>query len=117
MVNAAVRSYEGVSGHMPFGLHRMLPQPAAYMTMLRDPVESRDLGVLLRLIPRDSSRASDYEKMMLEEYIQLTPYANVQTDTYRRPGSRLRFSGRRLYRCDPQSGQGKPDQVTLLWSA
>lgn len=28
-----------LKGHMPFGLHTYLPQPAAYFTMLRDPVD------------------------------------------------------------------------------
>ena len=26
-------------GHMPFGIHRRLPQPSTYITFLRDPVE------------------------------------------------------------------------------
>jgi hypothetical protein len=30
---------ECISGHMPFGMHKYLPQPATYITMLRDPVE------------------------------------------------------------------------------
>ena len=28
-----------ISGHMPFGLHRWLPQPATYITILRNPIE------------------------------------------------------------------------------
>ena len=33
---AAIRLFRG---HMPFGLHTYLPQPASYFTLLRDPVE------------------------------------------------------------------------------
>jgi hypothetical protein len=28
-----------LKGHMPFGLHRYLPQPCAYITFLRDPID------------------------------------------------------------------------------
>ena len=36
---AELRYLRLLRGHMPFGLHRQLPQPARYFTMLRDPVE------------------------------------------------------------------------------
>jgi len=33
------RRIKFLQGHFPFGLHEHLPQPAAYITLLRDPVE------------------------------------------------------------------------------
>lgn len=66
-------------GHMPFGLHRTLPKMAAYMTMLRDPVDrgiSEYYYALSRMVHPEHRTI---KKMMLEEYIQMTPYANVQT--------------------------------------
>ena len=33
------RRFHCISGHIPFGLHRHLPDPAVYTTLIRDPVE------------------------------------------------------------------------------
>lgn len=33
------RSIELVYGHLPFGVHRWLPQPCRYITVLRDPID------------------------------------------------------------------------------
>jgi hypothetical protein len=33
-----LRTYDYVTGHMPFGIHRLLPRQALYVVLLRDPV-------------------------------------------------------------------------------
>jgi hypothetical protein len=66
-------------GHMPFGLHRRLSQKSAYFTILRDPVDrgiSEYYYALSRVVhPQHRMMKS----LGLDEYIRLTPYANVQT--------------------------------------
>ena len=66
-------------GHMPFGLHRFLPQSATYMTVLRDPVDrgiSEYYYAVSKLIhPEHRTMKS----LSLDAYIRMTPYANVQT--------------------------------------
>jgi hypothetical protein len=68
-----------LKGHMPFGIHRKLPQPFTYITFLRDPVE-RVISAyyfaknyLLHPMHRWIS------KLTLEEYVRLSPNHNVQT--------------------------------------
>ncbi len=39
MPEAERASYDVMTGHVPFGVHRHVPGPSVYMTMLRDPVE------------------------------------------------------------------------------
>src|SRR5262249_32600052 len=67
-------------GHMLFGLHEVLPQPATYITVLRDPVE-RALSAYYymrtyKLHP--FSWKLRKEKWSLEEYVERTPRDNVQ---------------------------------------
>jgi hypothetical protein len=66
-------------GHMPFGLHRVLPQSVSYITVLRDPVDrgiSEYYYALSRVVhPEHRS----IKRLSLDEYIRATPYANVQT--------------------------------------
>ena len=66
-------------GHMPFGLHRMLPQKATYLTVLRDPIDRglSEYYYALSRVVHPEHRAM--KRMSLDRYIQLTPYANVQT--------------------------------------
>lgn len=39
MPEAERASYDVMTGHVPFGVHRHVPGPCTYMTMLRDPVD------------------------------------------------------------------------------
>jgi hypothetical protein len=66
-------------GHMPFGLHTRLPQPATYLTVLRDPIDrgiSEYYYALSRVVHPDHRKMKE---LTIEEYIQATPHANVQT--------------------------------------
>jgi hypothetical protein len=74
-----LRRMEAFQGHMPFGLHRVLPQKATYLTVLRDPVDrgiSEYYYALSRVV---HPQHRTIKRLSLDEYIQLTPYANVQT--------------------------------------
>jgi hypothetical protein len=66
-------------GHMPYGLHSHLPQKATYMTILRDPVDRgiSEYYYALSRIVHPEHRAM--KRLGLDDYIRLTPYANVQT--------------------------------------
>ena len=70
---------QAIQGHMPFGIHRILPQQATYITVLREPVDrgiSEYYYALSRVVhPEHRS----IKRLSLDEYIRLTPYANVQT--------------------------------------
>jgi hypothetical protein len=67
-------------GHMPFGLHRFIPQPTTYITVLRDPI-NRTISEYYYgrhrrthpIVDRDAKRLS------LEEYLAKVPYNNPQT--------------------------------------
>jgi hypothetical protein len=68
-----------IQGHMPFGIHRLLPQSATYMTVLRDPVDrgiSEYYYALSRVVHPDHRMM---KRLSLDEYIELTPHTNVQT--------------------------------------
>src|SRR5512146_635212 len=67
-------------GHMPFGLHKSLPQSSTYITMLRDPIDrtmseyySRRHRRTHPIVDRDAKRLS------FDEYITAVPYHNPQT--------------------------------------
>ena len=67
-------------GHMLFGLHEVLPQPATYITVLRDPVE-RTLSAFYYM--RSYKLHPFYWKLRrknwtLEEYVERTTRDNVQ---------------------------------------
>lgn len=69
-----------VKGHMLFGLHEILPQPAIYITVLRDPVE-RVLSAFYfirsyRLHPLYWKFKR--EKWTLEDFVTRLPRENVQ---------------------------------------
>ncbi len=73
---ARMRAFQG---HMPFGLHRILPQKATYLTVLREPVDrgiSEYYYALSRVVHPEHRTI---KRLSLDEYVQLTPYANVQT--------------------------------------
>jgi hypothetical protein len=66
-------------GHMPFGVHRLLPQSATYLTVLRDPIDrgiSEYYYALSRVVHPEHRKM---KQLSFEEYIKATPYANVQT--------------------------------------
>jgi hypothetical protein len=67
-------------GHMPFGLHRSIPQPASYITMLRNPIE-RTLSEYYYRRHRQTHLIADRDAKLLsfEEYVKTVPYGNPQT--------------------------------------
>jgi hypothetical protein len=68
-----------IQGHMPFGVHRLLTQKATYITVVRDPVDrgiSEYYYALSRVVHPQNRMM---KRLTLEEYIRMTPYANVQT--------------------------------------
>jgi galactose-3-O-sulfotransferase len=66
-------------GHMPFGLHKSLSQPATYITVLRDPIDRAISQYYFPLTHRLQWRHRQVKNVTLEEYIERTPYKNVQT--------------------------------------
>jgi hypothetical protein len=66
-------------GHMPFGLHQRLAQPATYITVLRDPVDRAISDYYFPLTNRLQPRHKVVRNVTLEEYIRITPHKNVQT--------------------------------------
>ena len=66
-------------GHMPFGLHKLLPQQSTYITVLRDPIDravSEYYYALSRVVHPEHRMM---KKLTLDQYIRSTTYANVQT--------------------------------------
>ncbi len=67
-------------GHMPFGLHRYVPQPAQYITLLRDPIERAASEYYGRRHRRTHQIADrDAKLQSFEEYVRTVPYGNPQT--------------------------------------
>jgi galactose-3-O-sulfotransferase len=66
-------------GHMPFGLHKLLPQPATYITILRDPVDRAVSEYYYALSRKIHPQHRTMKKLTLEDYIQTTRHNNVQT--------------------------------------
>jgi hypothetical protein len=65
-------------GHMPFGIHKRLPQPSTYITFLRDPVERVISGYyFMRNYPLHPHHRS-VSKLTLEEFARVWPNHNVQ---------------------------------------
>ncbi len=61
-----------LTGHAPFGLHRWLPRPATYITLLRDPVE-RVLSeyFFIRLYPEHPLHHQFHsENVSLDDYVE-----------------------------------------------
>lgn len=66
-------------GHMPFGLHKLLPQQSTYITVLRDPVDravSEYYYALSRVVHPAHRKV---KRLTLEQYIRSTSHNNVQT--------------------------------------
>lgn len=68
-----------LKGHMPFGIHRKLPQPFTYITFLRDPVERVISAYYFAKNYRWHPSHRWISKLTLEEYVRLSPNHNVQT--------------------------------------
>jgi hypothetical protein len=66
-------------GHMPFGLHKSLARPATYITVLRDPIDRAISQYYFPLAHKLQRRHRQVKNLTLEEYVQRTPYKNVQT--------------------------------------
>ncbi len=65
-------------GHMPFGIHKRLPQPSTYITFLRDPVER---VISAYYFARNYALHPNHRwmsKITLEEYVRTSPNHNVQ---------------------------------------
>lgn len=68
-------------GHMPFGLHKVLPQPATYITVLREPVER---VISAYYFMSNYKLHPNYWKFRregwtLEDFVRRSPRENVQT--------------------------------------
>ena len=68
-----------LKGHMPFGIHRKLPQPFTYITFLRDPVERVISAYYFAKNYLLHPKHRWIRKLTLEEYVRLSPNHNVQT--------------------------------------
>jgi hypothetical protein len=68
------------NGHIPFGIHTLLPQPATYVTVLRDPINRTISEYNARRNRRMHPIADrDAKRLSLEEYVARVPYNNPQT--------------------------------------
>jgi Sulfotransferase family len=65
-------------GHMPFGIHRRLPQPSTYITFLRDPVERVISAYFFARNYLLHPKHAWISKLSLEEYVKVSPNHNVQ---------------------------------------
>jgi len=70
---------EVFKGHMPFGLHELLPQPATYITVLRDPVERVMSEYYFGLSYLVHPQHRMVKQLTLEEYVSRTSHDNIQT--------------------------------------
>jgi hypothetical protein len=78
-------------GHMPFGLHSLLPGPANYITVLREPVERAisDYYFARRFKPHRHHRAA--HRLTLEEYFIQKHEHNLQSRILAGPNSHELF--------------------------
>ncbi|MGD1029126.1 sulfotransferase domain-containing protein [Candidatus Binatus soli] len=78
-------------GHMPFGLHNLLPRPANYITVLREPVERAisDYYFARRFKPHRNHRAAN--RLTLEEYFIQKHEHNLQSRILAGPNSHELF--------------------------
>jgi hypothetical protein len=67
-----------VKGHMPFGIHRRLPQPSTYITVLREPVERVISEYYFALHYRLHPQHKRMQRLSLAEYAATTPHHNLQ---------------------------------------
>jgi hypothetical protein len=69
---------EVIKGHMPFGIHRRLPHPATYITVLREPVERVISEYYFALHYRLHPQHRAMQSLSLEQYAATTPHHNLQ---------------------------------------
>jgi hypothetical protein len=67
-----------VKGHMPFGIHKRLPLPATYITVLREPVERVISEYYFARHYRLHPQYRRMQKLSLEQYATTTPHHNLQ---------------------------------------
>lgn len=67
-----------IKGHMPFGIHTRLPQPATYITILREPVERVISEYYFALHYRLHPQHQRMQSLSLEDYASTTPHHNLQ---------------------------------------
>lgn len=65
-------------GHMPFGIHKRLPQPSTYITFLRDPVERVISAYYFMRNYVLHPKHRWISKLTLEEFVREGPNHNVQ---------------------------------------
>ncbi len=63
---------------MPFGIHKRLPQPATYITVLREPVERVISEYYFALHYRLHPQHKRMQNLSLEQYAATTPHHNIQ---------------------------------------
>jgi len=82
---------EVFKGHMPFGLHRLIPRPAKYITVLREPVERAisDYYFARRFKPHRHHRAA--LQLSLEEFFLQKHEHNLQARILAGPNSHELF--------------------------
>ena len=74
------RRLEVLKGHMHFGLHEYLPNPATYITFLREPVDRAVSAFFFIREHRQHPLHRQVEGMSIEDFIRATPsQQNVQT--------------------------------------
>ncbi len=67
-----------IKGHMPFGIHKPLPQPATYITVLREPVERVISEYYFARHYRLHPQHKRMQHLTLEDYAATTPHHNLQ---------------------------------------
>jgi hypothetical protein len=68
------------NGHIPFGLHRYLPQDSTYITILRDPINRTISEYYARRHRRWHPIADrDAKRLTLKQYVETIAYNNPQT--------------------------------------
>jgi hypothetical protein len=76
-----LETHDYLSGHFPFGIHRRLPRPVVYVTLLRDPfarlLSQVRFGVDHRKWPRDASVDALIEQGRLVDNLQTRQIAGI----------------------------------------
>lgn len=85
MSEADRASYDVMTGHVPFGVHRHIPGGCAYMTMLRDPVD-RIVSHYYFVLSRPDHylhRTVTERKMSLRDYVEQRASIELDNDQTR----------------------------------
>jgi Galactose-3-O-sulfotransferase len=73
---AGIRVFKG---HMPFGIHRKLPQPSTYITFLRHPIDRVISAYYFARNYKLHPKHHIVRRMTMDEYVRSWPNHNVQT--------------------------------------